>query len=319
MIMYKVLHIYPKDDALTAHYLSLLTTTMQGRIEMMVCDEKADFEQCCAEQSPDIIHQHGHCGVTMPNGCRLVITANGVAPLVVDRHSYYAIIARSQIEARRLNLPRTEVIRNPLITKTTTFDEVANRLLKVYGRVMDSNPLPLLDKPTRQLLASALKVGLLGDKRWSTAQNSTLNTQYSRRLRIYAELEGVDTILNEGLRLLSINPPARETIDNYLPTGYSAPASMQGRTVIEMLRDVSAGHLSLRRLADLFVALYNPHLDESELLAQLEQNELKPLFQSVLQILSEQLLLDEGFMPCAPADNRLTQQLRTLLTKHLAL
>ena len=39
----------------------------------------------------------------------------------------------------------------------------------------------------------------------------------------------------------------------------------------------------------------------------------------LLQIASEQTLLDEGFMPLPPVDDRQTQSLRKLINKHLAI
>lgn len=333
--MLKILHTYPKGDTLTARYLSLLSDAMRGRVECATCDEKADFRRLYEELKPDIVHQHGPTTVTTPANCRRVITANGAAATAIttDSHAYYAVIARSQIEARRLKLPRTEVILNPLITKTTTFEEAAAKTLHVYRRVMDSNPLEQLDADSRHLLATALKVGLLGDKRWASliapldSAASLSASEYKVRslvlpsptLHIYAELEGVGSIFDEGLRLLDIAPATKAPIDNYLPEGYTPPVSMRGRTIVEMVRDISQGHLSLLRLTDLLAELYDPHLNEHELLEQLENNELKPLFQSLLQLLSEQLLLDEGFMPCSPVDNSQTQQLRTLLLTHLKL
>ena len=36
-----------------------------------------------------------------------------------------------------------------------------------------------------------------------------------------------------------------------------------------------------------------------------------------MQVLGEQTLLDEGYMPVAPKDDRQTEQIRKLLTNHL--
>jgi len=338
--MLKVLHTYTKDDRQTARYLSLLTNAMQGRTEMAVCDEKADFQRLCAEMKPDIIHQHGQQAMSRPAGSRYVITANGFLSLGCDAHNYYAVIARSQIEANRLKMPRTEIIRNPLVTKTTDFDETAEKLMHVYRKVMDSHPLELLDTPVRHLLAAALKVGLLGDSRWVSAFSTPLppdsaaampreanaslafeplSERSSHLLHIYVTLEGVADIVNEGLRLLHQPLLPADVIDNYLPEGYTRPVSMRGGSMMEMLTDISQNGLSLLRLSDMLLTLYDPHSDEHELLQKLESLNFKPLFQSILQILHEQLLLDEGYMPCPPVDNRRTEHLRNLLFNHLKL
>ncbi|MBQ3632409.1 MAG: hypothetical protein II949_14440 [Prevotella sp.] len=318
--MLTVLHIHPKDVPMTTRYLSLLSDAMRHHVRSITCDEKADFQRLCAEFRPDIVHQHGAAPFSLPSTVRRVVSPNGSTAVATDGMGYYAIVARSKIEAQRLQLPRTEVILNPLITKTTTFDETAEKMVRVYKRVMDSNPLPLMDEDTRRLLAAVLKVGILGDQRWLTTPLA-LDVQYApaalRLIQIYSEFEGVSAIADEGLRILGISAPRREAVDCYLPEGFTPPTSMRGRTVVDMLNDVSQNGLSLLRLTDLSRALHDEHLNESELLLQLEQNNLTPLFKSIIQLLSEQLLLDEGFMPCAPADNRQTQNLRTLLTNHL--
>ena len=305
---------------MTTRYLSLLSDAMRHHVRSVTCDEKADFQRLCSDFHPDIVHQHDTAPFSLPPTVRRVVSPNGSTAVATDGMGYYAIVARSKIEAQRLRLPRTEVILNPLITKTTTFDETAEKMVRVYQRVMDSNPLPLMDEDARRLLAAVLKVGILGDQRWlpTPPEPNSQNAPTSLRLiQIYSELEGVAAIADEGLRILGISTPPRTAIDCYLPEGFTPPVSMRGRTVVDMLNDVSQNGLSLLRLTDLFRALHDEHLNESELLLQLEQNDLIQLFKSILQLLSEQLLLDEGFMPCAPEDNRQTQNLRTLLTNHL--
>ena len=327
--MYKVLHIYSKENTSAARYVSRLTDAMKGMVVSASCDDKADFAALCAEVGPDIVHVHGNVGIRTE--ARKVLSTDGAALTDSD---YYALIARSRIEANRLKAPRTEIIRNPLITKTTTFESAARSMMAVYQKVMDSNPLPLLSQPVRQLLGMLLKAGILGDRRWAirtpndssipTAGNDTIDASFMtptdfRLLYIYSDLEGVLPIVERGIGVLRLQAPQRETAESYLPADYSKPASMAGRTIPEMLHDLQQNGPSLCRLADIFAALYDPHLREDELNVQLQQSELKPLFMSVLQILTEVAGLDEGFMPCPPADNRLTQQQRNLLTNHLRL
>lgn len=327
--MYKVLHIYSKENTSAASYVSRLTEAMKGMVVSACCDDKADFAALCAEVGPDIVHVHGNVGIRTET--RKVLSTDGAALTDSD---YYALIARSRIEANRLKAPRTEIIRNPLITKTTTFEATARSMMAVYQRVMDSNPLPLLSQPVRQLLGMLLKAGILGDSRWAirtpndssipTAGNDTIDSSFMtaadfRLLYIYSELEGVLPIVERGIGVLRLQAPQRETAESYLPADYSKPASMAGRTIPEMLHDLQQNGPSLCRLADIFAALYDPHLREDELNVQLQQSELKPLFMSVLQILKDVVMLDEGFMPCPPVDNRLTQQQLNLLTNHLRL
>lgn len=327
--MYKVLHIYSKENIPAARYVSRLTEAMKGMVESAICDEKTDFAALCEEISPDMVHVHGN--VSIRTKARKILSPDGTGLTDSD---YYALIARSRIEANRLKAPRTEIIRNPLITKTTTFEEAARSMLAVYQKTMDSNPLPLLSQPVRQLLGTLLKAGILGDSRWvtsgaidssiQTAGSDTIDSSFMtaadfRLLYIYSELEGVLPLIERGIGVLRLQAPRRESTESYLPADYEKPTSMAGRTIPEMLHDLQQNGPTLCRLADIFAALYDPHLNEDELNAQLKQSEMKPLFMSVLQILKDVVMLDEGFMPCPPADNRLTQQQRNLLTNHLRL
>ena len=55
-----------------------------------------------------------------------------------------------------------------------------------------------------------------------------------------------------------------------------------------------------------------------ELLAEaLEEKKLTAFAGSLIQVLSEQTELDEGYMPLDPVDNRLTERIRKQLTNHL--
>ena len=86
-----------------------------------------------------------------------------------------------------------------------------------------------------------------------------------------------------------------------------------------MVKDIRANGLSLLRMADLYEALLDDRLNEDNLVEKLEQDNNKLLFSSILTIMSEQLLLDEGFMPCPPIENRETKRLRQNLLNHLRL
>ena len=92
---------------------------------------------------------------------------------------------------------------------------------------------------------------------------------------------------------------------------------MSDSTVLQLLHAIHSDELTLLRLTELDAALRKDDLDEEKLLKEVEADSYKQLFCSLLQILSEQTLLDEGYMPCTPLDNQETARLRTELNKHL--
>ena len=89
---------------------------------------------------------------------------------------------------------------------------------------------------------------------------------------------------------------------------------MDGADIPTLLADVKANGPSLLRLCELATALRSDSLDEARLLSQLS-DQLRPLLASTLQLLDEQNLITEGFMPCTPVDDGNTRLLRRQLTR----
>lgn len=311
----KILHVYDQNNRQLARYVSELCRSLAGKAECMEVDEPKSLKQACVSFCPDIVHQHGHAIGEVPTTARLVVSPHGEE---TDCQNAYVVIARSGIEARRLGCLRIETIQNPLVTKTVTFTEVSERLISVYQHVMDSHPVELMSDDTRHTLAVLLKAGLRGDRRWLTEEETRQPDNIDwRRLYIYAEYEGVLLLVYLGLQALGITAPEKEKTISYLPDGYTVPTSMAGKGMVELLKDIKANGPSLLRLTDIDRALHDDEMDESRLIETLEDKKLKSLFQSVLQLLSEQTMLTEGFMPCKPLNNQLTQQLRQQLVNRL--
>ena len=322
----KVLHVYRHDNPRLAKYVSLLSQAMSADVECVFADNASDVRLAVKDFQPDIIHQHGQPidnlrldNLRHPTApARLVISPHGET---VDTSKAYVVIARSPYELTCHATERKELVRNPLITKTITFDEAAAAIHTVYQRVMDSHPLELMDVGTRTLLAFLLKAGLLGDKAWvkDDLRLGDLRLDDLRHLFIYVELEGVLDIVKRGIAVLGIYAPPKPTIDCYLPHGYKTPQPLPKATIPELLKDIDAHGLTLLRLTELMKRLHEDSLDEAALMEQLEADKRRPLFQLLLQILSEQTLLTEGFMPCPPLDNSYTENLRQQLENHLKL
>lgn len=317
--MTKVLHIYPKDQSLTARYVRLLGEAAGSAMDLRATEQSAEAWKICKDWRPDIVHLFGQA--TVHSGpFRCIVSPCGTD---ADTSNCFAVIARSHIEAQHLSeqgARRIEVVLNPLITKTTDFATAARSTLAIYQKVMDSDPLPLMNDDTRRLLAVALKAAICGDRRWvgDAAQNLPGTADF-RLLYIYASLEGVLPLVEKGLRLLDISAPQREPSESYLPEGYRKPESMAFKTLTEQLQDIRSAGPSLLRLTEIHQGLLNPRLNEDLLCQSLDEKGMLPLFASVLQLLREQTLLDEGFCPCPPEDNGVTKSLRTKLKRHLQL
>lgn len=346
-----VLHVYREGDALIARYVAMLTEAVGSAAVMRTAVNAKELKRLYAEQRPDIVHLHGLPPCPLPEGIRLVFTPHGEAAPNTTHHSpltphrspltphqaplpTYVVVARSKMEAARLAplYNRIETVLNPLITRTTTTEICASQMMAIYQRVMDSNVLQLMDSATREALAVMLAAAIGGDKRWigegylvsgegridsakelTSTHHTPLTTHQFRHLYIYARHEGVLSIVQQGIRLLGIQAPPPEPTESYLPDSFQVPQPMDGAPIPALLTNIKEQGPSLLRLVELAQGLREDDLDESQLLRTLEDSDMQPLLASVLQLMSEQLLLTEGFMPCQPEDNSLTNELRRQL------
>jgi len=314
-----ILHLYDEDDHMAARYVALLVQASDGRAAMRSATSADGFRKCLVAQSADIVHVHGQPKVTLPSNCRCVLTPHGhQLQLSSLRPQPFVVIARSRMEQQALACPRCEVVPNPIITRTTTPDACARQMQAIYQRVLQSDVLPLMSNTTRQALTLLLAAAISADRRWlghsGSGADDVLSQADFQQLYIYAHHEGVLPLLRMGLDVLGYDKaPAMEPFASYLPDGYVQPAPMPGADVTALLVDVKANGPSLLRLCELAQALRSDRLDEDRLLSTLTQQHLVAFMSATLQLLAEQTLLTEGFMPCPPADNALTSQLRMQL------
>ena len=341
--MIKVLHIYPKADPSLAQYVDTVTAAMPSGIECRKADSPRHLKEICQDWQPDIAHIHGPALASLPPRVRIVFSPHGaavsqtVAPCGSPARSKrpqaalpirkaYVLIARSPIERQHLATAphsRIEVIRNPLITKTTTVNEAADLLAAVYQKVIDSDVRQLMDEHTLDMLRTLLKAGITADSRWVAMRQLHQDPDW-RQLFIYARDEGVLDTLTRGIHTLRLNPPPIDaaTICNYLPAGYLPPDEAQPLSIPDILRsadiDIRSRHLSLSRIVQLHSALFLTDVDDVQLLQSLDPAQ-RQLLSRLLQLASEESLLDEGFMPAPPINDRGTHLIRTLINTHLSL
>ena len=313
--MLRILHIHPKDDMQLAQYVSLLKETMAQDAESIVTDESKSVRQLCNDFHPDIIHIHGKVDTQWPDDVRLVVTPHGhQAP-----YHAYVFIARSPMEKDHLSNihKRVTIIRNPIITRTTTAQDLRAKTMAVYRQVMDSHVLPLMDADTLQAMRLLLKIGITGDKRW--IGDTPIPQADWRKISIYTYYEGISDFVKRGIELAGIPNQMVDAsaIPVFLPDDYQRPTPMPTETLTTLISQAEKEPANMLRLAEIHQALMRPSLDEETLIKRLESSKQLPFFGSIICLLKEQTLLDEGFMPCPPIDNRRTQQLRTTLKNHL--
>ena len=332
----RVLHIYQKDDAQVELYVTMLRQALAESVESMATTDPAEASHLCEVFHPNIVHRHGNvafkCTTAAP--IRQVATPHG--RLSSRFLPVFVYLVRSEMEANRAAAvkelrnghprPHVETVLNSIVTKLTNVDEMGKNVLRIYRKVLDSQPLQLMNEATRTMLAALLKAGICGDKRW-VAEPPRLEDWLPkveevdfRQIFIYAQYENVSDIVGKGLDALQIEAPDGETdYDIYLPESYAKPQPMQGNDIEAMLYDVKKNGLTLLRMTDLATVFLRENMDEDRFIADLKEKELNVLMACILQLMNETFLWDVGYMPCDPVDNRETQLLRAQIENHLNL
>ena len=322
--MLSILHVYDENDTMAARYVAMLSDAMGEGVHAASVSTAAQLKEVASRQPAfDIVHIHGcpaffvkRSEIADHNVQRFIITPHG-HPL--PRVPAYVVVARSPMEYDILVKlhPHVETVRNPIITRTTTPANCAAQMMHIYQRVAHSYLLPLMSPSSRQALATLLCVAIGDDARWAP-HPLPADADYPQ-LQAYAQLEGVLPLVTRGLQLMEVEVPQPEQIEGYLPAGYQVPSPLNVEhstlnvSILSLLNDIKTAGPSLLRLCEVAEALRDESLDEANLMQQLDEHRLRPLMASLLTLLSQQVLLTEGFMPCQPADDRLAKQLQLQL------
>lgn len=349
----KVLYLYPKSNQLISQHVSMLTERLQQSVETHIADSVGALRKALQEQIPDIIHCHGLPSVSaaravitaLNRGARLVLTLHGqLEPWADDRqrniaaiywqkefvHKAYAVILLGRLERNNFVQigwnTRIEEIHNAVTTNTISPQDMSTNTFAIYQKVLDSDTLALMDEPTEHMLRAIIKVGIMGDRRWAPILPS--GSIGWRQLLLYAGHENIRNYVDYGISLLGCSVPAIDTsrIAAYFPEGFTIPRPVretvgeyQGKETEYLVRIISQIRQQplLLNLVELTRELYRDTVDDELLSEALEEKGLTAFTSSLMQVLSEQTGLDEGYMPLPPADNRLTKQIRLQLTNHL--
>ena len=286
-------------------------------------------------------------------GARIVITPHGqMEPWAVEQQTpqakagrilqwqkiciqrAYAIITLGKLEQTNFIKmkwnKRIEIIYNAIITNTISPMEMCSHTFAVYQKVIDSNTLEQMDDVTAEALATIIKASITGDRRWCKNLDAVAHPQDIdwRRLMIYATHENIRNYVDYGINILSLPTPGIDTshIASYYPDSYAQPRPIkeiigdyQGNETDYLLKMITQLHRQplLLHMIELTRELMRDTVNDDQLYEVLEGKNLKGFAASLMQILSEETDLDEGYMPLPPQENRQTNKIRKLLTNHL--
>lgn len=352
----KVLHVYPKSDALILHHVQMLNEGLRQSVDTYTADSYSAFRQAMKGHKPDIVHVHGctHFFLTRVlrsarrAGIRTVLSLHGqLEPWTINQQSTqekanrllllkeaiihtYAIITFGRLE--RSNFEdlgwnrRIEEIHNAVITNTITPIEMCAQTFTVYQRILDSNTLGLMDNLTHQYLKAIIKAGILGDQRWVDEVPTT--SPDWRHILVYAEHENIRNYVDYGINILGLSTPMLDTsrISAYFPDKYVMPHPIkeiagdyqgdENEYVVRMIKQISKRPLLLH-LIELTRELYRDSIDDERLSELLESKGLKEFAGRLMQVLGEETGLNEGYMPILPINDKKTEHLRRIIANHL--
>ena len=289
--------------------------------------------------------------VAHKNGARIILSPHGqLEPWILEEKSLqeklhktllwqknsveraYAIIVFGNMEQRHLMQlkwnPRIEIIRNTLITNSISPQEMCLQTFAIYQKTLDSNVLEQMEETTQRLLACIIKAGITGDRRW--VQEPVVCSQETdwRRLLIYAEHENIRNYVDYGINILGLDTPSLDTskIIAYFPNDWQQPLPLkeiigeykgdETDYIVRMIRQIEKQPLLLH-LIELARELRRDTVDDDQLQQVLEERKLLKYASCLMKILQERTLLEEGYMPLPPSDNRETRHIRKLIMNHL--
>jgi hypothetical protein len=329
---------------------TILTADSGKNIKQLIIEQEPDIVHCHGCWNPKLTRA---TRTAISYGIRVVMTPHGqLEPWIASQKraqegivnmlsrqkqaidNSYTVITLGKLE--RLNFKklnwnrRVEEIHNAVTTNTITQEEMCSETFAVYQKVMDSNTLEQMDDVSIKALSTIIKAGILEDRRWCKAFDDIRYPQDIdwRRLLIYADHENIRNYVDFGISVLGLPTASIDTekISSYFPDTYTRPQPIkqiigdyQGDETSYLLKIIGQLYKKpvLLHLIELTRELYRDTVNDDLLLTALEEKKLTRFAGSLMQILKEQTGLDEGFMPLAPCDNRLTAKIRKLLTNHL--
>ena len=355
----KILHVYPKNDEMVAQHVIQLMESMQFSAEVQAVSDLSDFKNVCTNFEPDIVHCHGCWQYGIVNagnfarkqGARIVLSPHGqLEPWVLEEkplqekfhktvlwqkpfvEKAFVLIAFGKMEHQYLTQlnwnPRIEVIHNAVITNSTTREKMCTQTFAVYQKVLDSSVLEQMDDDTQQLMATIIKIGILGDARWNQEEEIRSQEIDWRRMLIYAQHQNIRNYIDYGINLLGLSALSLDTekLPAYFPESYQLPQSIkmiigdykgdETDFLVRMIRQIEKQPLLLH-LIEFTRELYRDTVDDDALQEAIEEKGLTKFTGRLMQVLHEQTLLDEGYMIVDPIDDRGTQKIRESISNHL--
>ena len=361
----RIRHVCPKTDAAICQYFDMLASNMGLEVENHKASTSEEARQLLRNIDFDILHVHGCWDnaqfmvvrKALKQGARLVVTPYGqLQPWVQQQHFWkeklpkriayqksiveqaYAVIVQGNMELECIAQlgwnKRCVIIRNALITNSITPREMARQTYDLYQRIMDSNPLQLMNDNTRKFAKRLITVGITGDERWTMSDEVPMLGDW-RQILCYAHQEQIMPVIQRAIRSLNLMEPNIDAakIPYFVPDSYVDTKSIQqtiGNQFIsendrlmatfKLVKKLIGNHqLSIKHLVELDIELREHPCDEGRLAEQLQERSLIKLAARCMQLMHDFTGLTEGFMPVLPLNDRITKKWYYQIENHLTI
>lgn len=361
----RILHFYSKADASVNQYLDMLGSNMGLEVENHLASTGEEARQLLRTISFDILHVHGCWDnaqfmivrKALKQGVRLVVTPYGqLQPWIQQQHFWkeklpkriayqksiveqaYAVIVQGNMELECLKdlgwNNRCIIIRNALITNSITPREMARQVFTLYQRIIDSNPLQLMNDNTRKFVKRLITIGITGDERWTMGEEVPMLGDW-RQILCYAHQEQIMPTIKRAIRTLNLMEPDIDAaqIPYFVPDGYVETDTIQHTignqfitendrliaTFKTMKKLIASRQLSIKHLIELDIELREHPCDEGLLAEQLQERRLIKLASRSMQLMHDFTGLTEGFMPVQPLNDRIAKKWHNQIENHLTI
>ena len=361
----RILHFYPQTDNAISQYFTMLADNMGLEVENHKATTSKEAKQLLSNIQFDILHIHGcwdNAQFTivrkaLRQGARLVVTPYGqLEPWVQQQRFWqeklpkriayqqsvisqaYAVIVQGNMELECMNKlgwnSRCIIIRNAVITHSITPREMARQTFDLYQRIIDSNPLQLMNDNTRRFVKRLITIGITGDERWVTDKDVPMLGDW-RQILCYAHQEQIMPTIMRAVRKLNLMLPDIDAskIPYFLPESYAETQSIQQTIGNQFISEnerliatfkvikklMTNRQLSIKHLIELDIELREHSCEESQLAEELAERRLLKLAARTMQLMSDFTGLTEGFMPVPPLNDWITKKWNQQIENHLSI
>lgn len=245
------------------------------------------------------------------------------------------------------------LIKNPVLTSQTTFDEVSRLFMALYRKVLDSNARVVLSQEASEAICALLQLGVdaqgfvyKNDEEELAAKLDKLTDDDWRYIFIYAYDENIEASIKHALDLLHYEYPQTdvESIDRFdtkqnYDEGVLKDDVLLSRNILlrNKVKETFANrgkeeqkvclrflnfHYELNRhtaplshFADLYLNMRLTKMDEDMLRDMAKELDMTNFAQKLMAVMADLLGLTEGFMPFTPKEGRGAKALKRQITK----